>query len=106
MSERETKNYIHSASQSARFESGDQYNLRENEGASLRIRVSKALGVMGLVFLLFWVLSIWRWPFSFLGDYIQLFFLTFVALGYTTCVLSAKTVRSVLGGLQRLQSNL
>jgi hypothetical protein len=97
MSEEEIKNYAQSKSRSRRSDSKDQYDSLGNEEASLRTRVSRAFGVMCLVLLLFWVLSIWRWPFSFLGDYIEFFFVTFVALGYVGTVLNAKTVRSVFG---------
>lgn len=96
MAEAQTRNDSDSEVQS-RGSHYSEYSWHENDQTSLKSQIQKASGIMYVLFLLLWVLSIWRWPFGFLGDYIQPFFLLAVFLGYANGVSSARSVRSVFG---------
>jgi hypothetical protein len=61
---------------------------------------------MCVLFLLLWLLAIWRWPFNFLGDYVQPFFLIAAFLGYTSGVLGARKIRAVFGNVAEVSIGL
>jgi hypothetical protein len=96
MAENQTRSDNDSEAQSHRtFHLGPDWQA--NDQLSLRSQIRKASGIIYVLFLLVWVFSIWRWPFNFLGDYIQPFFLIAAFVGYVNGVLSARTARSVFG---------
>jgi hypothetical protein len=96
MAEDQARNDRHPAAQS-NSSHYQEYEWHESDQTSLKSQIQKASGIMYVLFLLLWVLSIWRWPFPFLGDYIQPFFLLAVILGYANGVSNARSVRSVFG---------
>jgi hypothetical protein len=96
MVEDQTRNDNDSEVQTHRsFHPGSDWQV--NEQPSLRSQLQKTSGIIFVLFLLLWVFSVWRWPFGFLGDYIQPFFLIAMFAGYANGVSSARTVRSIFG---------
>ncbi|WXG44871.1 MAG: hypothetical protein WED04_12725 [Promethearchaeati archaeon SRVP18_Atabeyarchaeia-1] len=70
---------------------------KENELADdLKRRIEKALDALCLVFVLLWLFSVWKWPFGFLADYIQIFFILCVVFGYAGSIVGAKVITSIL----------
>jgi hypothetical protein len=106
MTEDEKVAKIHSKARSHESRYWDGYDWHESEDDSLKSRLKKAAGVTYVIFLVFWVLSVWRWPFSFLGDYVQPIFLAAVIAGYVNFVLDARTVRLVFGKIANVSIEL
>lgn len=106
MAEDENGYGVRSEAQSLGSHARGGYEWHESEQDSLKFRVRKASGVMFVIFLSFWVLSVWRWPFDFLGDYVQPIFMASVIVGYVNGVLDTRAARLIFGKIANVSIEL
>lgn len=66
---------------------------------SLRLRVERAADTLCLIFVALWILSVWRWPFVFLAEYMEIFFLISVGLAYLGSVAGARSNRLLFSNI-------